>query len=184
MKPAGYIVGAAGLLGLTYLSGAFARGMSVMGVGPRVPVDAPFLVTSRYGGRPDPFGRDTAVHQHSGIDLVPVTVSGALGAPVYAAEAGTLIRWGTWDGLPALSTRTPNGNYLAIRDAAGYVWYYLHLHSVQLGNIGAKVERGTPIGTVGETGRATGPHLHLQVYNPGGQIVDPESMWPGGRILA
>jgi murein DD-endopeptidase MepM/ murein hydrolase activator NlpD len=63
------------------------------------------------------------------------------------------------------------GNTLYLTSADGrYDYYYAHLDAYADGiEIGARVERGQSLGTVGETGNAQGPHLHFQVLDKRGQ---------------
>jgi murein DD-endopeptidase MepM/ murein hydrolase activator NlpD len=95
---------------------------------------------------------------HSGVDY-----SAPAGTPVLTANAGRV----------ALVAEFFFPGRLAIVDhGLGLYTLYFHLDSVSVWE-GQAVERGDVIGTVGATGRATGPHLHF-----GAQIgearVDPE----------
>ena len=57
--------------------------------------------------------------------------------------------------------------YLIIVDHAnGYSTYYAHLSQMYV-TAGQQVERGQVIGAVGNTGRSTGPHLHLEIRYQG-----------------
>ena len=99
---------------------------------------------------------------------IPVPV----GTPVYAPFAGVVTRIDR-DGVGRGVT---NGNAVFIR-SNNYLWAFLHLSAVEL-LVGAKVQRGQLIGRTGATGRATGPHLHIQVYDPSGRLVDPMTVYP------
>jgi murein DD-endopeptidase MepM/ murein hydrolase activator NlpD len=61
---------------------------------------------------------------------------------------------------------------------------YTHLDSVRV-KAGQEVRRGETVGSVGSTGRSTGPHLHFEVIR-GGQAVDPEAFvrFPEGRSVS
>src|SRR5439155_8532685 len=60
---------------------------------------------------------------------------------------------------------------LTMRAEDGLVWTYCHLSVLDPAiRPGAVVSAGTPVGQVGETGHATGPHLHLQ--------LQPPTQWP------
>ena len=65
------------------------------------------------------------------------------------------------------------GNSVVIAHGGGISSAYYHLSETLVAE-GDKVERGARIGKVGQTGRATGPHLHLSVRVPGG-FVDPST---------
>jgi murein DD-endopeptidase MepM/ murein hydrolase activator NlpD len=84
---------------------------------------------------------------HSGVDVAP-----GAGAPVVAPADGVVVLAGP----PAFSLE---GNLLIIDHGMGLNSAFLHLatQSVRQGQI---VRQGQTIGTVGATGRATGPHLH------------------------
>lgn len=64
------------------------------------------------------------------------------------------------------------GNYIVIRHAYGFATKYAHLDNVYVEE-GDEVTQGQRIGTMGNTGLSTGPHLHFEV-RIGSQVVDPE----------
>lgn len=64
------------------------------------------------------------------------------------------------------------GNYIVIRHAYGFATKYAHLDNVYVEE-GDVVTQGQKIGTMGNTGMSTGPHLHFEV-RIGAQVVDPE----------
>ncbi|MFM7144677.1 MAG: murein hydrolase activator EnvC family protein [Alphaproteobacteria bacterium] len=102
------------------------------------PIDGP--VSSKFGPR----GRT----HHDGIDIaVP------RGTPVHAAAGGVVIFTGELRGY---------GNTVIVEHPSGLTTVYAHLASVSPAT-GARVRRGETIGTVGETGRTTGPNLHFEV---------------------
>lgn len=86
---------------------------------------------------------------HTGMDF-PV----AAGALVQAAGTGTVTFAGFNTG--------GYGNLVVVSHRLGYSTWYAHLSRYVVGT-GAAVTGGTPIGYVGATGRATGPHLHFEV---------------------
>jgi hypothetical protein len=99
-----------------------------------------------FGGRSDPItggGR-----QHDGLDI-----GGDPGAHVGAAAAGTVVSAGWRGGF---------GNAVEVRHGGGYTTIYAHLSEL-LVPTGQRLEAGDAIGTVGSTGRATGPHLHFEL---------------------
>ncbi|WP_117233662.1 peptidoglycan DD-metalloendopeptidase family protein [Vibrio maerlii] len=79
----------------------------------------------------------------------------------YAAPVGTPI-WAAGDGIVTKSSYNQfNGNYVFIKHSNTYITKYLHLkrRSVKQGQ---RVKQGQTIGTLGGTGRVTGPHLHYE----------------------
>jgi len=64
------------------------------------------------------------------------------------------------------------GNYIVIRHSYGFATKYAHLDNVYVEE-GDSVTQGQKIGTMGNTGLSTGPHLHFEV-RIGSQVVDPE----------
>jgi len=94
---------------------------------------------------------------HRGIDY-----AAPRGTPVRSVGSGT-VQVAGYDG--------PNGNYVKVRHNATYASGYLHLSDV-LVEPGDAVKQGEPIGTVGSTGRSTGPHLDYRLWKRG-RPVDP-----------
>ncbi len=66
-----------------------------------------------------------------------------------------------------------NGNYLRLKTSEGLIVTYAHLNEVLVSE-GDYVEKGEKIALTGTTGRSTGPHLHISVYDGEGNYVDPE----------
>lgn len=87
------------------------------------------------------------VKAHRGTDYVA-----PVGTPIWAAGNGTVM---------SSSYNRFNGHYVFIKHSSKYVTKYLHLtkRSVKKGQ---KVRQGQTIGTLGGTGRVTGPHLHYE----------------------
>lgn len=115
------------------------------------------VITSQFGFRKDPFTNRTSYH--SGIDI-----RGDYGTPVYATADGvvTLARYyGSY------------GNAIKISHSKTYTTLYGHLNSINV-KVGQTVKKGKLIGTVGSTGRSTGPHLHYEVFK-NGELTDPEN---------
>jgi hypothetical protein len=103
-------------------------------------------LTSRTGGRSDPFTGEA--DYHPGLDI-----SADKGTPVYATADGTISQ-AAFSGA--------YGNLVVIDHQFGLETRYGHLSAFRTQR-GQKVKRGELIGLVGATGRATGPHLHYEV---------------------
>jgi murein DD-endopeptidase MepM/ murein hydrolase activator NlpD len=67
------------------------------------------------------------------------------------------------------------GRLVGLDHGLGLYTLYMHLDRVDVRE-GAFIERGETLGTVGATGRATGPHLHFQVQ-AGRSRVDPATLF-------
>ncbi len=96
--------------------------------------------------------RTQGIHGYNGIDI-----AAPVGTPMYAAAAGSVIianSGGGWNG--------GYGNYVVIKHANGAQTLYAHMNSVAV-TVGETVSQGTNIGTVGNTGKSTGAHLHFEV---------------------
>lgn len=101
---------------------------------------------------PVPAGRlSQGIHGWNGVDLAAPS-----GSPIYASAGGTVIisRVGGWNG--------GYGNYVVIDHGNGVQSLYAHM-STDIVSVGETVSRGQNIGTVGNTGQATGYHLHYEV---------------------
>lgn len=106
----------------------------------------PHPITSGFGPRASPGGIGST--QHDGIDL------GVSYVRVHAAGAGRVTRAGLNGGY---------GNYVEIDHGHGLVSFYGHLSAISV-KAGRHVDKGDPIGTSGNTGNSTGPHLHFGVH--------------------
>ena len=100
---------------------------------------------------------------HAGIDISP-----PYGSPIYAADAGRVVK------MEKLNWSY--GWYLVIDHGNSYSTMYSHV-SEFLVDIGETVKRGQLIARVGNTGRSTGPHLHFEIHQ-NGVPVDPLGFLP------
>ena len=107
-------------------------------------------VSDEYGERPDPFTGELRFHQ--GVDLAC-----AEGTPVRAVQAGV---------VAAAARSTGYGNYLHLLHRDGSETWYAHLQYLYV-RPGEVVRAGQTLGTAGQTGRATGAHLHLELHRQG-----------------
>ena len=134
----------------------------------RTPVNGGRL-SSRYGKRRHPVLGYTRMHR--GIDF-----AAPRGTPIMAAGDGVIERAGR---------NGAYGKYVRIRHNARYKTAYGHLKSTAKGiRRGKRVRQGQIIGTVGSTGRSTGPHLHYEVLASGRQVNPMRVKLPSGRKLA
>jgi len=104
-------------------------------------------VTSGFGLRRHPILQQWRTHQ--GVD--------------YGATAGTKVK-ATGDGVVVFAGRRSGyGNLIVLRHHGGYSTYYAHLRDfARVSKPGSRVAQGETIGHVGQTGWATGPHLHYE----------------------
>ncbi len=103
------------------------------------------------------------IRRHPGIDI-----AAERGTEVYATAAGVVEK--------IVTTYQRNkswGKYVLIDHGFGHKTLYGHLSKI-LVRTGQKVDRWNPVGLVGSTGLATGPHLHYEVRRDG-KPLDPQS---------
>ena len=88
-----------------------------------------------------------------------IDIAGWTGAPVKAADSGYVaLATGGWSG--------GYGNHVIVDHGNGFVTLYAHLNSIYV-SAGESVTRGQQIGSLGNTGNSTGPHLHLEIRYQG-----------------
>ena len=121
------------------------------------PINLPVqgIVTSEFGYRR--FFNGQPRSPHSGVDT-----AAAQGTPVKSPASG---------GVVVVGNFFFNGNTVLVDHGGGFVSMLCHLHEVNVQQQ-QQIERDSIIGTVGATGRATGPHLHWSVSLQGTR-VDP-----------
>jgi murein DD-endopeptidase MepM/ murein hydrolase activator NlpD len=93
-----------------------------------------------------------------------IDIAADYGSTVRAAAAGTVIFAGWKD--------NGGGYQIWVAHGSGLYTTYNHMSSLSVGR-GQHVDRGSHLGRVGQTGNATGPHLHFEVW------IGP--VWDGGR---
>lgn len=101
--------------------------------------------------------------KHQGVDFKT-----PLGTPVKATFDGVISRK-TW-------SFARNGNSIDLQELGGKGRHALFLHLSDLPKtavVGAKVKKGEVIATSGNTGHSFAPHLHYQLIDAGGQLLDP-----------
>ncbi len=98
-----------------------------------------------------PFGWRWGV-LHDGTDIAGC----GYGSNIFAAQSGTVVE---------SSARYPNGQYITIDHHNGYYTMYAHLCvGCRYVSVGQHVEKGQVIGGMGQTGAATGVHLHFAIW--------------------
>ncbi len=125
----------------------------------RYPLEQEYSVSCRYGKMYHLVERSQIVH--TGIDY-----AAPMGTPVLASADGE---------VDLILDKHPGmGNMISIAHENGYSTKYLHLSRV-LVTQGQLVNAGDVIGHVGMTGKATGPHLHLEIRKYG-EAMDPDTL--------
>ena len=115
-------------------------------------------MSSNFGSRTHPISG--YVREHSGVD--------------YAAPTGTPVRT-VGDGVVTFAgVQNGYGNVIYIDHGNKHETVYAHLSRIEVKQ-GEKVAQGSEIGAVGQTGWATGPHLHFE-FRVAGEQVDPLAM--------
>ena len=114
------------------------------------------VITSRYGHRSSPGGIGST--NHKGMDI-----SAKSGITIKAAATGTVKFAGYKGSL---------GNLVIIKSEKGIETYYGHCSKIYVKK-GQKVTAGDKIAAVGQTGAATGPHLHLEIH-VNGKVINPQ----------
>lgn len=111
-------------------------------------------LTSGFGSRLSPTTGEPAFHY--GLDIAADE-----GTPIAAFADGTVREVGESD----------YGKYLIVDHADGFSTLYAHCSSISVG-VGDAVQCGGEIALVGQTGNATGPHLHFELWKDG-MALDP-----------
>ncbi len=126
----------------------------------RLPLDNDsYWVSSEFGKRKNPFSGE--MKNHNGIDL-----AAAEGTPVYAIKDGAV--------YSVIDDDVEFGNYIILsHDQGKMTSVYAHLSKIFVDRY-QYVKKGDVIGLVGQTGMATGPHLHFEIRQ-GGKAEDPRT---------
>lgn len=114
------------------------------------------VITSRYGHRSSPGGIGST--NHKGMDI--------------SAKAGTTIRAAATGTVKFAGYKGSLGNLVIIKSEKGIETYYGHCSKIYVKK-GQKVTAGDKIAAVGQTGAATGPHLHLEIH-VNGKVINPQ----------
>jgi murein DD-endopeptidase MepM/ murein hydrolase activator NlpD len=112
------------------------------------------LLASGYGVRLHPILKVRKMH--TGVDF-----TAPKGTPIYATGDGVVIAVKTVFG--------GYGKYVEIDHGFGFVTRYAHMNDFKV-KTGQKVKRGDHIGSVGNTGSSTAPHIHYEVLKDGKHV--------------
>jgi murein DD-endopeptidase MepM/ murein hydrolase activator NlpD len=154
--------------------------------GPRVAVRGRVAIAGASAGEPLPppagagsevfpidgehaFGKGTANRFGGGRGHQGQDVFARCGTPLVAARDGV---------VTTAASHSRAGNYVVVTDDAGRSYAYMHMREPALVAEGDRVRAGDPIGEVGQTGRASGCHLHFELWtapgwHKGGKAIDP-----------
>ncbi len=122
----------------------------------KAPADVSNLpISSHLGWRRDPFSGEWRYHR--GVDF-----AAPVGTAVHSLTDGRVVFAGRQGGF---------GNTVIVENDEGVRTRYAHLSELGIGK-GEEVSRGQKIGKVGDSGRATGPHLHLEMEQSG-RLLNP-----------
>lgn len=125
------------------------------------PLDGDTLtVTMPFGTRVHPVTGETT--SHDGLDIQAES-----GAAVYAPRSGQVLE---------TAFNQEYGNYVVIGWDGGEV-LFAHMSACAVAE-GDQVTQGQNVGYVGQTGMATGPHLHVEIRLDG-ELADPETCFTG-----
>lgn len=111
-------------------------------------------ITSEYGYREDPITHKRGFHQ--GIDI-----ANKEGTPLFAPWSGKILK----------VTRARDSGLFVVLQTGELRWTFMHLKAANV-HQGDQVYRGDQLGALGQSGRATGPHVHLEVRHHG-KTQDP-----------
>jgi murein DD-endopeptidase MepM/ murein hydrolase activator NlpD len=95
---------------------------------------------------------------HKGVDI-----ANAIGTPIVSVADGTVIESGPASGF---------GMWVRVQLADGTINVYGHVNRSYVTE-GQKVRAGEQIAEIGNRGESTGPHLHFEVWTPGGTKINP-----------
>ena len=135
------------------------------GFGLNYPVEKA-TISSPFGERKNP--TDTAkTEMHNGIDF-----AAPLNSPVQAVLPGKV----------ASIEKSPDGfgNRVIVEHPNGTTSYYAHLNDVKVKQ-GDSLAQGQALGTVGSTGKSTGPHVEFGILDKNGKPVDPSLLFQKGQ---
>lgn len=149
---------------IPYLSKQLTRSMpgqqapTTTSLGFKPPIDG--QISSGFGERKDPID-PTKIAMHNGVDF-----SGTSGASVSAVLPGV---------VKSTGAKGQYGNMVEVEHKDGSISYYAHLDGINV-KPGDKIDQGTPIGTLGSTGKSTGAHVEFGIRKDG-KPIDPTPLF-------
>ena len=134
----------------------------------RCPVMMPYVITQTYQEHLQYAKDHPEIKYNGGIDLYSTDLA------VRAA----------FDGICEKVSFQANGygNYVMLRHTWGFS-LYAHLERVNV-NVENRIPAGTQIGVMGSTGFSTGTHLHFELRDLTGTVIDPSEFFQTGPINA
>lgn len=124
------------------------------------------LISSRFGERIHPITEKRTFHK--GVDIAVPT-----GTPLYSSAAGIVT-------TSAYSETA--GHYIIVTMENGWKITYMHLDSRNV-SVGTEVIKGQFLGETGNSGKSTGPHLHLEIKDENDNPIDPTFMIPSNSVI-
>lgn len=123
------------------------------------PIKGEARISSDYGVRRDPFTDKQKFHH--GLDI-----AAPAGTSIYPIRKGNVIYSGKQSGY---------GNVVVVDHGNGLISKYAH-NKINFVKVGDHVDTNMIIAQVGSSGRATGPHLHLEIRDKDNQSIDPAKL--------
>lgn len=121
----------------------------------KAPIQGVISLASGFGERTDPM--NFASSFHPGVDF-----RATIGTPFFAAAGGRVTQ---------VSVSPEYGNQVIVDHGHGFMTRYAHAQRI-VAKQGVLVKQGDMLGTTGNTGKSTGPHLHFETIR-NGERVDP-----------
>ncbi len=121
-------------------------------------------LTAPFGKSFDPF-RDGSTRVHQGIDI-----AAPIGTPIRAPADGVIV-----EATDLYQGQSSYGKVVVLGTAPNTTTLFSHLNAYTV-EAGQQVKKGEIIAEVGNTGKSTGPHVHIETY-VGGERTDPATVW-------
>lgn len=143
------------------MQGYYLTGNGQQVYGPVMEVDWRNKISSNFGIRVHPITGEKKMHD--GVDIAVPT-----GTRLYSAVEGTVIKSYYSDS---------GGNMVTVQTDSGWTVTFMHMDSRAV-TVGQTVQKGQYVGTSGNTGNSTGPHLHIQVHDQDDKAINPVFIIP------